>query len=216
MKELTNRQSQILQYLKEYMEKNSYAPSVRDIMNHFGFKSPRAAHKHLITLEEKGYIERKGVSRGIKMTEKSGEIFTRETLVPVIGTIAAGAAIEAVEEITDRVLLPVNYFPKNNEYFALVVEGNSMIEAHIKSGDHVIIKKQNYADDGDIIVALLENNYATLKTFKKISDQLIHLIPENSEMKVIEVDPKILKIQGKMVGLIRTMWRGENYGNIFG
>jgi repressor LexA len=80
-----------------------------------------------------------------------------------------------------------------------------MIEAHIKSGDHVIIKKQNYADDGDIIVALLENNYATLKTFKKISDQLIHLIPENSEMKVIEVDPKILKIQGKMVGLIRTM-----------
>lgn len=205
MKELTNRQAQILQYLKEYMEKNTYAPSVRDIMKHFGFKSPRAAHKHLITLEEKGYIERKGVSRGIKLTEKSGEIFTRETLVPIIGRIAAGAAIEAVEEITDRLALPINFFPKNNEYFALVVEGNSMIEAHIKSGDHVIIKKQDFADDGDIIVALIDNNYATLKTFKKISDELIHLVPQNSEMKVIEVDPKKLKIQGKMVGLIRTM-----------
>lgn len=205
MKELTKRQSQILQYLKEYMEKNSYAPSVRDIMKHFGFKSPRAAHKHLITLEEKGYIERKGVSRGIKLTEKSGEIFTHETLVPVIGTIAAGAAIEAVEEIIDRVPLPVNYFPKNNEYFALMVEGNSMIEAHIKSGDHVIIKKQNYAEEGDIIVALIENNFATLKRFKRINDELIHLVPENSEMDVIKVNSKDLKIQGKMVGLIRTM-----------
>ncbi|MDN5342413.1 transcriptional repressor LexA [Oceanotoga sp. DSM 15011] len=205
MKALTKRQSQILEYLKDYIDKNGYAPSVRDIMNSFGFKSPRAAHKHLITLEEKGFIERKGVSRGIRLTPKSGEVFTRETVVPIIGKIAAGAAIEAVENISDSIPLPVNFFSKNEEHFALVVEGESMIEEHIKSGDYVIIQKQNHASDGDIVVALIEDNYATLKKFKKVNQKLIHLIPANKNMDIIKVDPKNLKIQGKMVGLIRTL-----------
>ena len=202
MKKLTSKQSLVLEFIKDYIAENSYAPSVRDVMNHFKFKSPRAAHKHLITLEEKGYIERNNVSRGIKLTSKSGEIFTSEKVVPVVGKIAAGAAIEAVESITDNVPLPSNYFSKNSEYFALLVEGNSMIEAHIMSGDYVIIKKQDYAENNEIVVALIDGNYATLKRLRKKKD-IIHLIPENKDMDIIKIEPDRLQIQGIMVGLIR-------------
>ncbi|BBE31701.1 lexA repressor [Tepiditoga spiralis] len=202
MKKLTSKQSLVLEFIKDYISKNSYAPSVRDVMKHFNFKSPRAAHKHLITLEEKGYIERNNVSRGIKLTSKSGEIFTSEKVVPVVGKIAAGAAIEAIENIIDTVPLSSNYFSKNNEYFALLVEGTSMIEAHIMSGDYVIIKKQDFAKNNDIVVALIDGNYATLKKFRK-KDDIIHLIPENKNMNIIKVEPDRLQIQGVMVGLIR-------------
>ena len=133
-------------------------------MRHFEFKSPRAAHKHLIILEKKGYLEREGVSRGIRLTPKCGTVLATENLIPVSGKIAAGNAIEAIEKVTDFIPIPSNFFPKNFEYFSLRVEGNSMIEAHIKSGDYVIVRKQDYAEDGDIIVALIDKSEATLKT----------------------------------------------------
>ncbi|HOO74233.1 MAG TPA: transcriptional repressor LexA [Tepiditoga sp.] len=204
MKTLTKRQSQILDYVKDFIKKNGYAPSIRDITAYFGFKSPRAAHKHLITLEEKGFIERKGVSRGIVLTEKTGEVFTNEKIVPIMGVIAAGAAIEAVENVTDSIPLPYNFFSKDGEYFALKVDGESMIESHIKSGDYVIIKKQSYAKNGEIIVALIDNNYATLKTYE-FNGKEVHLIPQNKTMDVIKVFPDRLRIQGVLVGLIRVM-----------
>ncbi|PNR94467.1 transcriptional repressor LexA [Petrotoga sp. 9PWA.NaAc.5.4] len=205
MEELTKRQAQILTYIKSYIEENGFAPSIRDIMKHFNFKSPRAAHKHLITLESKGYIERKNVSRSITLTSKSGQTYTTELKVPVSGKIAAGDAIEAIEKITDYISLPTTFFPKTFEYFSLRVEGNSMVDAQIKSGDFVIIRRQNYAEDGDIIVALIDNNKATLKRYKKINEKEVLLIPENKEMKEIKISFDRLKIQGKMVGLIRIL-----------
>jgi repressor LexA len=205
MEELTKRQSQVLDFIKSYMEKNGFAPSIRDIMKHFNFKSPRAAHKHLIILEKKGYIERKNVSRGIKIMPKSGEIFAAETLAPVSGKIAAGDAIEAIQTISDYIPIPTNFFPKNYEYFSLRVEGNSMIEAQIKSGDFVIIRKQDYAMDGDIVVALIDGNEATLKRYKRLNEDEVLLVPENKSMKEIKVKADRLKIQGKMVGLIRVL-----------
>lgn len=205
MEELTKRQAQILTYIKSYIEENGFAPSIRDIMKHFNFKSPRAAHKHLITLESKGYIERKNVSRSITLTSKSGQTYTTELKVPVSGKIAAGDAIDAIEKITDYIPLPTTFFPKTFEYFSLRVEGNSMVDAQIKSGDFVIIRRQNYAEDGDIIVALIDNNKATLKRYQKINEKEVLLIPENKEMKEIKISFDRLKIQGKMVGLIRIL-----------
>jgi repressor LexA len=205
MEDLTKRQAQILEFLKSYMGKNGFAPSIRDIMKHFGFKSPRAAHKHLIILEKKGYIERKNVSRGIRLTPKSGEIFASETLAPISGKIAAGDAIEAIQSVVDYVPIPTNFFPKSYEYFSLKVEGNSMIDVQIRSGDFVIIRRQEYANDGDIVVALIDDRNATLKKFKRLNEEEVLLIPENKQMKEIKIKANRLKIQGKMVGLIRFM-----------
>ncbi|HNV04654.1 MAG TPA: transcriptional repressor LexA [Petrotogaceae bacterium] len=204
MKTLTKRQEQILEFIKSYVSKNGYPPTIRDINQNFSMKSPRAAHKHLLVLEKKGYIERNGVSRGIKLTAKSGDIFTKEKLVPIVGKVAAGEAIEAIENVTDFIPLPANFFTESADYFGLRVEGTSMIEAHIVTDDYVIIKKQDSASDGDIVVALIDDNYATLKRFKGGTD-MIHLIPENKNMDIIEVEPQRLKIQGKMVGLIRKL-----------
>ena len=110
MKTLTKRQEQILEFIKSYVSKNGYPPTIRDINQNFSMKSPRAAHKHLFVLEKKGYIERNGVSRGIKLTAKSGDIFTKEKLVPIVGKVAAGEAIEAIENVTDFIPLPANFF----------------------------------------------------------------------------------------------------------
>ena len=101
MEDLTKRQLQVLDYIILYMKENGFAPSIRDIMRHFEFKSPRAAHKHLIILEKKGYLEREGVSRGIRLTPKCGTVLATENLIPVSGKIAAGNAIEAIEKVTD-------------------------------------------------------------------------------------------------------------------
>lgn len=205
MEDLTKRQSQVLDYIILYMKENGFAPSIRDIMKHFEFKSPRAAHKHLIILEKKGYLERESVSRGIRLTPKCGTVFATENLIPVSGKVAAGNAIEAIEKVTDFIPIPSNFFPKNFEYFSLRVEGNSMIEAHIKSGDYVIVRKQDYAEDGDIIVALIDKSMSTLKRMKKINDNEVLLIPENKSLQEIRVSIDRLEILGKMVGLIRLM-----------
>jgi repressor LexA len=107
--------------------------------------------------------------------------------------------------VTDFIPIPSNFFPKNFEYFSLRVEGNSMIEAHIKSGDYVIVRKQDYAEDGDIIVALIDKSMSTLKRMKKINDNEVLLIPENKSLQEIRVSIDRLEILGKMVGLIRLM-----------
>lgn len=202
-KPITNRQKQVLDFIVKFIRENGYAPSVRDIMKNFDFKSPRGAHKHLITLEEKGYIERKGVSRGVTLTSKSGEIMINQKLIPVVGNIAAGEAIEAIENATNNIPLPTDFLNKDKEFYALKVEGNSMIDAHICPNDIVIIQKQNEANDGDVIVALINENYATLKTLKRINNKEIHLIPSNKDMEIIKVSPKKLKIQGKLVSIMR-------------
>ncbi len=205
MEDLTKRQSEVLNYIISYMRENGFAPSIGDIMRHFEFRSPRAAHKHLIILENKGYLERESVSRGIRLTSKCGTVFAVENLIPVSGKITAGDAIEAIEKITDFIPIPSNFFPKNFQYFSLRVEGNSMIGAHIASGDYVIIRKQDYAQDGDIIVALVDKSTATLKRFKKLNEKEVLLIPENKDSQEIKITKDKLEIQGKMVGLIRVM-----------
>jgi repressor LexA len=202
-KPITKRQKQVLDFIKDYINENNYAPSVRDIMNHFDFKSPRGAHKHIITLEEKGYLIRKGVSRGIVLTSKAGAEFHSHRAIPIVGKIAAGEAIEAIENITEAVPFAANFLEDSNEYFALQVQGDSMIEMHIQSKDYALILKQENAKDGDVIVALIDDNYATLKKLKKVSKDEIHLIPENKDMEIIKVKPKQLKIQGKLVGIMR-------------
>lgn len=210
--ELNKREKAILKFIEKQMEKVGYAPSVREIGKAVGLKSTATVHGYLSKLEQKGYIKKenqkgrtlrllKGGSEN-KKQEKIKEVYSSKELVevPVIGKITAGAPILAVENVTDTFPIPVD-FVGNSESFMLVVRGESMIEAGILDGDYILVKRQNTANNGEIVVALIEDE-ATVKTFYKEKDH-IRLQPENSTMDPIIVPD--CKILGKVAGVFRKM-----------
>ncbi len=189
-----------------------YAPSVREIGKAVGLKSTATVHGYLSKLEQKGYIKKenqKGRTLRLlkggsleKKKEPGKEFYSSRELVevPVIGKITAGEPILAVENVTDTFPLPID-FVGNSESFMLTVRGESMIEAGILNGDYILVKKQNTANNGEIVVALIEDE-ATVKTFYKEKDH-IRLQPENSSMSPIIVPD--CKILGKVAGVFRKM-----------
>ena len=210
--ELTTRQKQILRYITKQIKQNGYSPSVREIGKAVGLSSTATVHCYLKQLEDLGYIKKesqKGRTLRILKEEeinqdegKSKTFYTKKELVdvPVIGKITAGAPILAVENVTDTFPIPVD-FAGNAQVFMLVVRGESMIEAGILDGDFILVRKQNIAENGEIVVALIEDE-ATVKTFYKEKDY-IRLQPEN-----ITMDPIIVpncKILGKVIGVFRKM-----------
>ncbi|MBO8166211.1 MAG: transcriptional repressor LexA [Thermotogae bacterium] len=203
---LTERQKEILEYIENFIKLNGYPPSIRDICNDFGIASPRGVAKHLEALEKKGYIERTGVSRGIRVIKQAnGKLTTDENdvvMLPVVGTIAAGEAIQAIENREDSIPVPMWMIRRGFEYFILKVTGNSMIDSHIMNGDHVVIRKQDWANNGDIVVALIDGENATLKKYENDGPK-IRLIPSNPDMLPIVVEASRVRIQGKLVGLLR-------------
>ena len=210
--ELNKREKAILRFIEKQMEKVGYAPSVREIGKAVGLKSTATVHGYLAKLEEKGYIKKenqKGRTLRLlkggnddKKQEKLKELYTSKELVevPVIGKITAGAPILAVENVTDTFPIPID-FVGNSESFMLTVRGESMIEAGILDGDYILVKKQNTANNGEIVVALIGDE-ATVKTFYKEKDH-IRLQPENSTMDPIIVPD--CKILGKVAGVFRKM-----------
>uniref|UniRef100_A0A7C5U4H4 Repressor LexA n=1 Tax=Fervidobacterium nodosum TaxID=2424 RepID=A0A7C5U4H4_9BACT len=174
-----------------------YAPSIRDIARHFKM-TPRGAQQHLIALEKKGYIKRGKGPRTISLTDRKESV-----IVPVKGKIAAGQAIEMFEEIDEEIEVPLLMLRGYGEYFALKVQGDSMINAHIMDGDYVIMKKQYAAENNSIVAAVVEDKI-TLKRFI-LRDDHVELIPENELYKTIVCEPKKVRIIGKMVGLIRII-----------
>lgn len=205
---LTPRQEAILRFIIDHEKKVGYPPSIREICERFGIASPRGAVKHLEALEKKGYIERaKGISRGITVLANAYDRFEleRQVMIPVVGVIAAGEALEAVEAISEHVPVAEGFLKKGFEYYALKVRGDSMIDEHILHGDYVIMRKQNWADNGDIVAALIDNSYATLKRYYRKED-MVTLKPANAQMEPILVEANRVTIQGKLVGVIR--WIG--------
>ena len=210
--ELNKREKAILRFIEKQMEKVGYAPSVREIGKAVGLKSTATVHGYLAKLEQKGYIKKenqKGRTLRLlkggnddKKQEKLKELYTSKELVevPVIGKITAGAPILAVENVTDTFPIPID-FVGNSESFMLTVRGESMIEAGILDGDYILVKRQNTADSGQIVVALIGDE-ATVKTFYKERDH-IRLQPENSTMEPIIVPD--CKILGKVAGVFRKM-----------
>lgn len=210
--DLNKREKAILKYIEKQIKANSYPPSVREIGKAVGLSSTATVHGYLAKLEEKGYIKKESqkgrtlrLLKGIIKEEKKEEpkqVYTSREMVdvPVIGKITAGAPILAVENVTDTFPIPID-FVGNSESFMLTVSGESMIEAGILDGDYILVKKQNTANNGEIVVALIEDE-ATVKTFYKENGH-IRLQPENSTMEPIIVPN--CEILGKVAGVFRKM-----------
>jgi repressor LexA len=195
---LTKRQKEILEYLKEHIRRMGYAPSIVEIGKQFKLSSPATVHKHLSHLEEKGQIRRQhNLSRSIELTEEPK--LDRQMEYPLLGSIVAGQPIEAVE---NREMISMFPDTEGKDVFVLRVNGNSMIEDHISDGDYVIIEKRESAENGETVVALLDNENATLKRFYREKNH-IRLQPANAEMEPIIVSEGDFTIQGVVVGVLR-------------
>lgn len=195
----STKQVEIYQFIKDQIKEKGYPPSVREICAAVGLKSTSTVHGHLERLEKKGLIKRDPTKpRTIEVLENS--MNRKEMInVPILGTITAGLPILAVENIEDTFPLPVNYIKSNKDLFILKVSGESMIEAGILDGDFSIIEKSNSASNGEIVVALIDNE-ATLKRFFKEKDH-IRLQPENKNMSPIIVPE--CQVIGTLVGIYR-------------
>ncbi|AYX89744.1 transcriptional repressor LexA [Staphylococcus cohnii] len=207
MRELTKRQNEIFEYIKQTVHSKGYPPSVREIGEAVGLASSSTVHGHLSRLEEKGYIKRDPTKpRAIEIvTEQLGETVNMESTihVPVIGKVTAGIPITAVENVEEYFPLPEHFTSTHNsDIFILNVVGDSMIEAGILDGDKVIVRSQTIAENGDIIVAMTEDNEATVKRFYKEKTRY-RLQPENSTMSPIYLDQ--VAVLGKVVGLFREI-----------
>ena len=199
---ITDKQKEILEYIKEMILKKGYPPAVREICEAVHLKSTSSVHSHLESLEKNGYIRRDPTKpRTIEILDDDFALTRREVVnVPVLGTVAAGTPILAEQNIEDYLPIPAEMLP-NKEVFMLKVKGNSMIEAGIYSGDKVIVAKQPDAENGDKVVALVDDS-ATVKTFYKENGHF-RLQPENSTMDPIILDH--VEILGKVIGLFRMM-----------
>ncbi|ANQ64112.1 transcriptional repressor LexA [Staphylococcus equorum] len=207
MRELTKRQSEIFEYIKQTVHSKGYPPSVREIGEAVGLASSSTVHGHLSRLEEKGYIKRDPTKpRAIEIvSEQLGDALNiEETIqVPVIGKVTAGIPITAVENVEEYFPLPEHFTSTHNsDIFILNVVGDSMVEAGILDGDKVIVRSQTIAENGDIIVAMTEENEATVKRFYKEKTRY-RLQPENSTMDPIYLEH--VTVLGKVVGLFREM-----------
>lgn len=194
-----NRQMEIYEFIKSHTREKGYPPSVREICAAVGLSSTSTVHGHLKRLEKKGLLRRDATKpRAIELVNDG--VHNKEMLnIPIVGTVTAGQPILAIENIEDTFALPINFIKSNKELFMLKIQGESMIDAGIIDGDLAIVEKVNLAEDGEIVVALLENE-ATVKRFYKEKDH-IRLQPENKTMKPIIV--KDCSIIGKVIGLYR-------------
>lgn len=199
-KVLPKKKRQILDFLNDYIDERGYAPTLQDIAAHFNLSSTATVHEHIAYLEEHGFIRKEDGELEI-VTQDGPEPATGGNFfqLPVVGLITAGSPIEAIENHDDTVAVPAELASDNA--FILKVKGDSMVDSLIADGDYVIIKKQNTAIEGDIIVALLEDGSATLKEYHKEKDH-IRLQPRNKKYEPIRV--KHVDIQGKVTGIMRA------------
>ncbi len=202
-KTLTIRQRHILEFIIKYVNHNGYPPSIREMGAEFDIKSLRGVTVHLDALEKKGFIRRDRLSRGIKILQPSADPSRGELMaVPILGTIAAGIPLLAVENRDGEVLVPRSMLGSSESAFALKVRGDSMVEAHILPGDVVIIRPQQTADDGDLVAALIGDE-ATVKRLR-LQDGVATLVPANSAYEPIPLRDRDAQLLGKLIGLMRS------------
>ena len=200
MVHLTRRQKEILDFLGEYIGKQGYAPTIDEIAEHFGLSSLATVHKHLTNLQEKGLIKRAwNRSRALELIPSSMSVKAVE--LPVLGRVAAGIPIEAIEA-TETMWVPEDMLGRGETY-VLQVKGSSMIEEQIRDGDFVLVENRQVASNGEMVIALLDGDRATLKKFFRESDGRVRLQPANASMEPIFVDGRDLRIQGVVIGVLR-------------
>lgn len=204
MSNISTRQKTILDFIKSEVKEKGYPPSVREIGEAVGLASSSTVHGHLERLEKKGYIRRDPTKpRAIEILDNDGKINSENGVVrvPLIGKVTAGNPITAIENTEEYYPLPVAMV-KNSEVYMLTIQGDSMIEAGIFDGDYVIVRKQSTANNGEIVVAMTDEDEATVKRFYKERNH-IRLQPENPSMEPIILDNAT--ILGKVIGVIRQI-----------
>jgi repressor LexA len=194
---LTDIQRKVLQYVQAHLTQAHRPPTVREVMRHFKWNSPQSARKHLLALEEKGYLEREDrTARGLRLAEDSSVGVS----IPILGRVAAGLPLLAEENREGSLVVDPSLSRGGRNLFALTVRGDSMINAHILPGDKVIVQQTTHASPGEVVVALVEGE-ATVKTLRKTSSRVV-LEPANPKYKPIVVDEtQDFRIIGKVVGV---------------
>ncbi|MBT6690805.1 transcriptional repressor LexA [Candidatus Parcubacteria bacterium] len=197
MPSLTKKQKEILDFITQFIQTNAYAPSYREIAEYFGYSSTATVHEHIKSLEDKGLLtSNHNAARSLEVVEHR---FGKAIELPLAGLITAGVPIEAIET-NETIAVPQNLVKDENS-FVLKVKGESMIEDGILNGDYVVVERNFYPKNGDVVVALLDNTYATLKKYYREKDR-IRLQPANKTMKPIYA--KNPAIQGIVKAILRT------------
>ncbi len=198
---LYRRQRQIVDFIAQYVQKNGYSPTLKEIADALGVSSLATVHEHLNALVKKRVLRKfEGAVRGIELIDHKLGSLVESIELPVMGYIAAGSPIEPITDPTATFSVSANMVGGKKRSFVLQVKGDSMIEDGILDGDYVVMEEQNEAHDGDIVVALLENGLATLKRFYRETTR-VRLEPANSTMRPLYATN--VRIQGRVVGLIR-------------
>lgn len=201
---LYKKQKQILDFISQYIQINSYSPTLQEIADSMNLSSLATVHEHLQALERKNIIKRyEGAVRGIEIVDNSVNSSLNAIELPLIGYIAAGEPIEAIENTITTVMVSPDMVSKSKRCFVLQVKGSSMINEGIVDGDYVVLKQQETAENGQIVVALIDEGFATLKTFYKEKGGKIRLQPANEKMDPIIIDSNQIKIQGVVTGIVR-------------
>jgi repressor LexA len=198
---LTRRQKEILDHLSDFIREHGYSPSFEEIAEVFGYASLATVHEHLSNLERKGYI-RKAYNESRSVELVPSEVDAGAVELPLLGAVAAGVPIEAIRE-TETLAVPRDMVRKNRENYVLRVQGDSMIEEHIRDGDFIVVSAQQTAEDGEMVVALVGGEAATVKKLYREKGNRIRLQPANEKMLPIMVDADDVLIQGIVVGVIR-------------
>ena len=197
---LTKKQKRILDYLKDFIHDHGYSPSFEEICKAFGYTSLATVHEHLTNLEAKGYIRKS--YRGSRSIEVALDV-EPSVAVPLLGTVAAGQPIEAIED-SETLAVPGDMVPRRFRHYALRVSGDSMIDEQIRDGDHIVVRAHETANDGETVIALIRDEAATVKKLYREPGNRIRLQPANETMKPIIEDAADVRIQGVVVGLVRN------------
>jgi repressor LexA len=198
---LTKRQKEILDFLEEFLSENGYPPSFEEIARHFGYTSLATVHEHLENLKQKGYIRKSyNASRSIELVPTGLKVAAIE--LPLLGQVAAGAPIEAIQE-QETIAVPEDFLARGGQHYVLRVRGDSMIDEQIRDGDYVIVNSRNTATNGEMVVALVHGDSATVKKFYRERDGRVRLQPANPSMSAMYFPSHDVTVQGIVVGVIR-------------
>ena len=196
---MTKRQKEILDFLRQFVDENGYSPSYEEICQAFGFASLATVHEHVSNLARKGYIRKAfRESRSIVFPDQKPAAVS----LPLLGTVAAGVPIEAVED-HETLPVPTELVRSGRDHFVLRVSGESMIDEQIRDGDYIVVASQDTARDGETVVALVDDEAATVKKLYREQDGRVRLQPANPKMDPIFAPGNSVRVQGIVVGLIR-------------
>jgi repressor LexA len=197
---LTRRQKEILDFLDKHISRKGYAPTIEEIGEQFGLSSLATVHKHLTNLQKKGLVKRDwNRSRGLELVPT--QVAVKAVELPLLGRVAAGSPIEAITA-SETIFVPEDMVGRRDTY-VLQVKGDSMIDEQIRDGDFVIVENRRTARDGEMVIALLDGESATLKKLYREGGGMVRLQPANARLKPMYVDQDRLRVQGVVIGVLR-------------